>query len=256
MREPVSLEYEDEKSKRWIDDNIAIFKIKKGIFDSLTDLGRSDSNFSYFDRVEQDKEIQAVLLLNEEGSLGEKAYDRFVKNIFGKTGRRNLYQDVNFDKRTLRAREINILKRFILKAVELNKIILAGLNGTIVTPFFGVSLAFDFRFAARDTKFSLAHNEYGLHPGGALPFFLPRYVGRSKAIEILFNTREFSAKEAKETGLVNNIFPQDEFEIRCIQETKKICINTNTNVLRSTKPLINHFNKELEHYLEKESVFV
>ena len=84
-----------------------------------------------------------------------------------------------------------MIDRIILRLIELKKITYIGLQGEVVTPFFGASLSFDFRFASRDMCFSLAHSQYGLHASGALPFFLPRFLQYSQAIEIILEKQPF-----------------------------------------------------------------
>ncbi len=70
----------------------------------------------------------------------------------------------------VRFREINILNRFIKYLANLNIIVVSDTQGSIVTPFVGVAFVADLIYVRKGTKFIMAHNKYGLHPSGGLPF--------------------------------------------------------------------------------------
>ena len=159
------------------------------------------------------------------------------------------------DKRIMRARQMNTFRNFIMQMVDYRKLYIVGLQGCVVTPFIGTSLAADFRLATNDMKFSLAHIKYKLHPSGALPFFLERYVGHGKATEILLTGGEISAQEAYNLGMVNEILPKEDFENKCIEKAKKLCVLGPT-CLRITKKLTYNFRDELERYFDIESKIV
>jgi enoyl-CoA hydratase/carnithine racemase len=62
----------------------------------------------------------------------------------------------------------------------------------------GASLAADFRFASENTVLALCHLKLGVHPAGALPYFLPKYVNYANVYNILFSGKNISADEALE----------------------------------------------------------
>jgi enoyl-CoA hydratase/carnithine racemase len=201
-------------------------------------------------------DVKALMVTNEPGCMDEEKYDQFLHRIlergidpYAPEETRGIVQKID------RVREINILNRAITHLVEFKKISVMGLQGNIVTPFFGTSLALDFRYAADDMSFSLAHLKYGLHPSGALPFFLPRYVSHSKAIEILFKCEKLTAQEALDLGLVNSILPAADFENHCLKEIEKIC-HLDTRVIHATKLLANFSRIELRNYFDIESALL
>jgi 2-(1,2-epoxy-1,2-dihydrophenyl)acetyl-CoA isomerase len=97
--------------------------------------------------------------------------------------------------------------------------------------------------------------KYGLHPSGALPFFLPRYLGYSKAKEILFKCEKITAQEAFDLGLINMIFPVVDFENHCLNEIEKIC-HLDTRVIHATKLLGSFSRVELRNYFDIESALL
>lgn len=91
----------------------------------------------------------------------------------------------------------------------LSKPVIAAMNG----PAAGVGLALacfaDLRFAAAGAKFSTAHGKLNLPAEYGLSWLLPRMVGLTRANELLLSSRVFTAEEAKELGIVNEVFPAD-----------------------------------------------
>ncbi|MBT8377603.1 MAG: enoyl-CoA hydratase/isomerase family protein, partial [Ignavibacteria bacterium] len=106
-----------------------------------------------------------------------------------------------------------------------------------------------------DSVLSLNHAKYGLHAGGALPFFLPKFIGPGKAAEYVFNGGEISAKEALEIGLINKILSEENFDETCVNETKILC-QYDSRYIRWTKDLLTTYKTELIDYLHKEEKFI
>ena len=113
-----------------------------------------------------------------------------------------------------------------------------------MTPF--ACLSMDIRYATEGSQFVMAHNRYGLHPSGALPFFLSQYIHHSRALEVQFRD-EFSVDEALSLGLVNKIFPQDNFKKRCMHEIQHF-IKCENSTISVTKRLTNYTRKALADY--------
>ncbi len=126
-----------------------------------------------------------------------------------------------------------------------------ALTGEIVTPFFGASLAADLRLASEDVMFLLSHAKLGVHPSGALPYFLPKYLGHAKAAKILFFADQIDVNEALELGLINEILPLENFEELCIQKVFQI-MSRGSNAIKCTKKLLGYSFEGLDKYLNME----
>ena len=256
MKEPVTLEFENNEFKCYLDEAVAIIKVKCNAFYSLTDLDVSRRILQWFDIVAEEDKVKAVLMLNEKGCYGNTAYEVFLTSITGKDHSKGEHNILSSQERSqIRTREVNVLNSFIMACVNYRRFVVSGLSGTIVTPFFGASLASNFRFISENSVLSLNHSKYGLHPGGALPFFLPKYIGFGKASEFVFNGGAISAEEALEMGLVSKIFSEENFDETCIKETKILC-EYDRRYIRWTKDLLTPYKKELTDYLHKEEKFV
>ena len=74
-----------------------------------------------------------------------------------------------------------------------------------------MSLYCDIRFASDQAKFSTAFARRGLIAEHGISWMLPRLVGVSNALDLLFSARLIDAAEALRMGLVSRVIPQDQF---------------------------------------------
>jgi len=102
--------------------------------------------------------------------------------------------------------------RLILSLTDLEKPVIAKVNGVAVG--FGCSLALsaDIIIASENAQFSLIFSRIGLIPDGGSLFHLPRLVGPAKAKELIFTAKMVDAKEAERIGLINKAVPADELD--------------------------------------------
>ena len=222
MKRSMSLEFETTALTSQVIDDIVFIKFKKNVFETMTDLAESERLLNLLEYLRKDDQINALIFSNEPDSFGEKAYDQFILRILHQDLEdTRSYPNENIDKIS-RAKQINLLNHVIMYLIRINKITVAALNGHIATPFFGASLAMDFRFVSEDMEFVLPHTKFGLHPTGGLPYFLPRYIGHGKAMEYLMTGQKIPAQKALKLNLVNAVFPQKNFDQQVIERIRAI----------------------------------
>jgi len=229
-----------------IKDSLAIILIKKDVFELLTTIDDSNLLINTLKSLQSDSNVKALLFANTPGCYGEKSYDNFVKEIMLLFDENDDCGLPDFWDKNVRFREIHILNRFVNFLANYNKLVFMALSGSVVTPFFGASLATDIRYATPEMYFSLAHNKHGLHPSGGLPYFLTQQLGYNKAIELMFSAK-ISAKEALELGLINKIIPGENFLELVIKEIEKIIQFRSCTLLR-TKLLSKYARNSLPNY--------
>jgi enoyl-CoA hydratase/carnithine racemase len=97
-----------------------------------------------------------------------------------------------------------------LLAIE--KPILCAINGPVAGLGLAITLYCDLRFASDQARFSTAFARRGLIAEHGISWLLPRLVGISNALDLLYSARLIDAAEALRMGLVNRVIPQAEFE--------------------------------------------
>lgn len=256
MSDKISLEFSNDSYECHLNKNVLVLKIKKNAFERLTDLTTRDFFVPWMKMVDESEEVKGLLLITEPGVVNDEKYYAFLKNMAGSMEEKNgRYKISRFDKAEIRAIEINMITNYIKKLLGFRKVVAAGIQGEVVTPFIGLGLAADLRYAKPDMVYSLSHVKYGIHPSGALPFFLPRYIGIGKAAEFLLSGGTITAEEALKLGLINKIIDNPDFEAGCVEAFSKIC-SVDPAVMKSTKELMYSFNMQFEKFLEKESNYI
>ena len=100
--------------------------------------------------------------------------------------------------------------RLTLRLYELNKPIIAAINGAAVGVGVTMTLAMDIRLAADVAKFGFVFARRGIVPEACSSYFLPRIVGIDQALEWCYTGKVFAAEEALEGGLVKRLYPKDD----------------------------------------------
>lgn len=94
---------------------------------------------------------------------------------------------------------------------DLDKPVIAAVNGVAVGAGMDMALMCDIRLASRSARLSEGYIRVGLVPGDGGCYFLPRLVGVAKALELLWTGDFVDGEEAHRLGIVNQVYPDDEF---------------------------------------------
>ncbi len=97
---------------------------------------------------------------------------------------------------------------------ELEKPVVAAVNGPAVGIGLSLALACDLILAAESAFLGLAFVNIGLMPDGGSTLFVPAAVGKSRAFEMAMLGERVPARQALEWGLVNQVHPDDELAPR------------------------------------------
>ncbi len=233
-------------------DKVAIVLIKEDVFKLITTY--HESLFDSLNSFESDNQIKAVLFQNTPECYGEKVYESFLKENMVPFNKLEDFELPNFCNKNVRFRELNVLNRFIKYLVNYKKLCFTVLSGSVVTPFFGASLSTDILYATPEMYYSLAHNKYGLHPSGALPYFLITQLGYNRAMKIMFSEK-ISAQEALNLGLINKIVSAENMLDEVLSDIKKIT-QFRSCTLRRTKQLSSYVRESLSDYFTYEETLL
>ena len=110
--------------------------------------------------------------------------------------------DVSLGK-SLRARYNPI----IMRLREMEKPVIAAVNGVAAGAGCSLALACDLRIASEGASFIQSFVRIGLIPDSGATFFLPRLAGLGKAFELAVTGDALRAGEAERLGVVNRVVP-------------------------------------------------
>jgi len=112
----------------------------------------------------------------------------------------------------------------LLRLEHTPKLVIAAINGHCVGGGLEIAMAADIRIARRDAgKIGLPEVNLGVLPGTGGTQRLSRLVGKSKAIELMVTGNTFTFEEAKELGIVNDIFERESFMENVLEYARQFC---------------------------------
>ena len=141
----------------------------------------------------------------------------------------------------------------IKKIRNIEKPIIAAVNGVAAGAGANIALACDIVLASDSASFIQAFSKIGLIPDSAGTFFLPRLIGIQKATALVMLGDKVSAQEAVELGMIFKCFPDDSFNDEVLKMATTLA-NMPTKALGLIKKLMNQsITNNLEQQLQLES---
>lgn len=99
--------------------------------------------------------------------------------------------------------------RIVLAMEDLDKPVIAAINGAAMGAGLDMALMCDLRICADTAKLAESYIMMGLVPGDGGAYFLPRAIGMPKALELLLTGDVIGPDEALRMGLVNKVVARD-----------------------------------------------
>ena len=117
--------------------------------------------------------------------------------------------------------------------------VVAAINGHALGGGLELALACDFRFmAAGSGRIGLPEIRLGLIPSLGGTQRLPWFVGRGKAVEMMYKGLQLLPEEARDIGLVHEVFPADQLFEKCFDYAHRLARQA-TGALGCIKTCIN-----------------
>ena len=181
------------------------------------------------DEVNNDEDTRVLVLTGAGrgfcggGDIGRMGEDSAFSNVKPEKMRQFIIQSAQNVTRKLRAIEIPTI---------------AMVNGFAVGGGFDYACACDIRMGSENSRFASAFVRVGLIPETGGSYFLPRIVGISKALEILFTGRWVEAEEAEKIGLLNRLVPAKDLKNETTELARQLAKAPPISI-RMTKQLVN-----------------
>ena len=134
---------------------------------------------------------------------------------------------------------IYTIRNLFTEIENLNKPVIAAVNGVALGGGTELALASDIRIAAETATLGLTETRLAIIPGAGGTQRLPRLVGKGKAKEMIFTGRRIAAAEALEIGLVNQVCAPEALIDTCRSLAAEIC-ETGPVAIEQAKYAINY----------------
>jgi 2-(1,2-epoxy-1,2-dihydrophenyl)acetyl-CoA isomerase len=149
-------------------------------------------------------------------------------------------------------RLIPLLHPVLVEMTRMPKPIVGRVHG--FASGYGMSLALgcDLVVAAESARFNMAYVLVGLAPDGGSSYFLPRFAGIKRALEIFFTGDFMDAQEAQRLGIVNRVVPDAELEQAALDMARKLAKGPPLAMAEAKKLVYRSLSETLERQLEDE----
>lgn len=102
------------------------------------------------------------------------------------------------------------IQRIPLILEQIDRPVVAKIQGAAVGAGLDMALMCDVRIAAESAALSESYFNAGIVPGDGGAYFLPRLVGRDKALDLFWTVRTLRGAEAERIGLVTHAVPDEQ----------------------------------------------
>ncbi len=136
--------------------------------------------------------------------------------------------------------------------LELQKPIIAAINGHANGGGLEQALACDIRVAAEHAQFGLGEVRLGWLPGGGGTQRLPRLIPLGRALEMLYTGNRIDAAEALRLGLVDHVVPMSQLMNKCESIATEICKSAPLAVQRIKRVALEGLDRPLLEGLKLE----
>jgi len=131
------------------------------------------------------------------------------------------------------------INRTVQRLYECSVPTVAKVDGTAFGAGGSLAIACDLVLASERAEISFGFRRIGLSIDSGTSYLLPRVVGEKTAMELVYTGDLLDAEEAQELGLVNRVYPTDEFDDRCAEVIDQL-VTGPTVALKHSKALLQH----------------
>ncbi len=115
------------------------------------------------------------------------------------------------------------------------KPVIAAVNGVCAGGGVVLAMMCDLRFAAPEAAFVTAFAQRGLIAEHGTGWFLPRLVGTSAALDLLWSSRRVEADEALRLGLVDRLVPADDLLAEALAYVERLAATVSPRSVATMK---------------------
>ncbi|HUF89833.1 MAG TPA: enoyl-CoA hydratase-related protein [Gemmatimonadota bacterium] len=140
-------------------------------------------------------------------------------------------------------------ERVVQEIQAAEKPVIAAINGPAAGGGANLALACDLRIMADTASIGQTFVRIGLHPDWGGTYLLPRLVGVSRALELMWSGRMVGAEEALQIGLVNRVVPAASLRDLAMAWARQLAAGPPLAVARIKRALQESLDRDLEGML-------
>ena len=238
--------FESEKTESTV-----ILRFSGNFFHNSIDFDKKNFFVEYLKKVNDAKDIDAVILHSAYSGTGENEYLDFFKREHSRRGLSHFGFSSFMNLHELN-RYCNFLDQFVMELIRIDKFIIHICSGDVLTQSLNIALACDHRIIGDDTVFYNIFQDIGTIPKGGSIFFMEKLLGQSKTMELLLLQSQISAVQALEYGLADRMVAPahiDKEAMTVVERIQKIPKGTVAGIKRLSSRSL----KEFEAYLDRET---
>ncbi len=133
--------------------------------------------------------------------------------------------------------------------------VIAAVNGPAVGAGFSLALLADLRVASESAWFSCGFTRIGLVPDSGATYFLPRYLGESRAVALALTNSRLSTSEAQHLGLVAEVFPDETFHDLALEYGQRVAEGPTRSLVLARRAIARGLTASLPDQLELEAQY-
>ena len=136
---------------------------------------------------------------------------------------------------------------------RLDKPTIAAVNGPAAGAGYSLSVACDLRTGSALTRFKTVFLERNISTDSGMSYFLPRIVGYSRAMDLIYSSRWVESEEAYRIGLIDRVYPEETLVEDSIKLAKEMSAWPPVATQMAKRVLQHSMNSSLEDQLRFES---
>jgi enoyl-CoA hydratase/carnithine racemase len=130
---------------------------------------------------------------------------------------------------------------------RISKPVIAAVNGVAAGGGFVLAMMSDLRFGSDSASFTTVFSKRGLIAEHGTSWLLPRIVGASRALDLLWSSRRVHADEALRIGLLDRVFPGEELLDGLVAYVDELAANVSPSAIAVMKSQVyRHLSDAME----------
>ena len=113
--------------------------------------------------------------------------------------------------------------------------VISAVGGVAAGGGFVLAMMSDLRFGSENASFTTVFSKRGLVAEHGTSWMLPRLVGASRALDLLWSSRRVNADEALRIGLLDRVFPADELMAGVVEYVEQLAESVSPKSIATMK---------------------